>query len=246
MPRFLIDASSIHGEQAILTGEVAHRVSRVLRMSPGDTADLLDGLGTVYSVVIDSIARDRVSCRVTSTAKDVGEPSVHITLCQAVMKSEKLDWALQKGTEIGVSEFVPMVTQRTIPRLSDTYSPNKRARWAKIIAEAVEQSGRSRLPVLHPAIPFDDACRMSDAGSLALIPWEEERGRGLKQTLGQSIPHRVLLYIGPEGGFHPDEVRHARSLGIQPVSLGSRILRAETAGLVAASAILYHTDNLGG
>ncbi|MBM3926412.1 MAG: 16S rRNA (uracil(1498)-N(3))-methyltransferase [SAR202 cluster bacterium] len=246
MPRFLVDASAVQGERALLTGEVAHRISRVLRMSPGATADLLDGAGNVYSIVISSIDRDRVSCRVTSTTKDVGEPSVRITLCQGIMKSDKFDWVLQKGTEVGISEFVPMVSKRSVPKRSDAESPGKRARWAKIIAEAMEQSGRSRLPVLHPATTFDDACALATPNSLALIPWEEARGRGLKQVLTTPIPHRVLLYIGPEGGFDSSEVQHAQSLGIHPVSLGSRILRAETAGLVAASAILYHTSDLGG
>jgi 16S rRNA (uracil1498-N3)-methyltransferase len=246
MPRFLVDARAIQDGQPVLTGEVAHRISRVLRMAPGDTAELLDGSGNVYSVVIASIDRDRVSCRLTSTSKNIGEPSVHITLCQGVMKGEKFDWALQKGTEVGISEFVPMVCKRSVPGLSDADRPNKRGRWTKIIAEAVEQSGRSRLPVLHPATSFEDACHLAVPQTLALIPWEEAQGRGLKQALTSTIPQKVLLYIGPEGGFDPNEVHYAESLGIQPVTLGSRILRAETAGLVAASAVLYHSGDLGG
>ena len=245
MPRFLVDAHTVQDGQALLTGEVAHRVTRVLRMSPGDTAELLDGSGNAYSVLIESVDRDKVLCRVTSTHKDVAEPSVRITLCQGILKGEKFDWVLQKGTEVGISEFVPMVCKRTIPRMADVESTNKRSRWVKIIAEAVEQSGRSRLPVLRPTTTFEDACRMTDTQSLALIPWEEAQGRSLKQALTPAIPRRVLIFIGPEGGFRPDEVRHAESLGILPVSLGSRILRAETAGLVAASAILYEAGDLG-
>ena len=245
MKRFFAPPESINGEGVLLRGEVVHRITRVLRMSPGDRVVLLDGSGMEYVVILEEFSRDTVTGRVLDTFKDSNEPKVQLTLYQGILKGEKLDWVLQKGTELGVTGFVPLICQRSVPRARAENNSRRMARWSKIVAEAAEQSGRSRMPDLHPPTKFDSACHLVDGESLGLIPWEEAKGPSLREALLQRPIAHVHLFIGPEGGFQREEVEYAQGLGIAPVSLGKRILRAETAGLVAATAILYEAGELG-
>jgi 16S rRNA (uracil1498-N3)-methyltransferase len=166
-----------------------------------------------------------------------------------VLKAQKFEWVLQKGTELGVAEFVPVVCSRSI--VGDLEDANRKlGRWQRVIREAAEQSRRGRLPVLQPALLFDQACQAArQSGGLGLVPWEGERAAGLKSALAAAgavggQPGSVNLFIGPEGGLSIEEIETARRYGLQAVSLGPRILRAETAGLVAAAAILYELGDL--
>jgi 16S rRNA (uracil1498-N3)-methyltransferase len=166
---------------------------------------------------------------------------------------------LQKGTELGIVEFVPLISQRCVIASLDDVN-KKKSRWQRIVREAAEQSRRGRLPNLQPAMFFSQACeRAKRTGGLSLMPWEEEKRVNLKLVFGReekkakgkmapSFPPRpfsINLFIGPEGGFAFEEVLLAQRYGIVPISLGPRILRAETAGLVAVAAILYELGDLG-
>jgi 16S rRNA (uracil1498-N3)-methyltransferase len=175
-----------------------------------------------------------------------GEPKLRISLYQGTLKARKLEWVLQKGTELGIAEFIPTICERSV--LSDVETVDEKTiRWERIIQEAAEQSGRGILPELRPAMMFAQACqRASRTTGLSLLAWEEETGADLKQVLSsvETPPARVNLFIGSEGGFTVDEARLAHGYKIVPVGLGRRILRAETAGMVAASAILYEFGEL--
>ena len=186
----------------------------------------------------------------------MGEPDVQITLYQSLLSREKSEWVLQKCTEVGVVRFVPVVTSRSVVRDCDSIGPNKLARWRRIITEAAEQSRRGRLPRLEPPLTFAEACQQAEAsGGLSLLAWEEEPATGLKAVLQASFEppapnaqypiSNIQILIGPEGGFTPEEVKLARTHGVLPITLGRRILRAETAGLVAAAAIFYELNDLG-
>ena len=246
MRRFFVSPQSIDGRHVSLRGEIVHRLSRVLRMSRGDEVVLLDGLGTEYVVRLDELGRDTALGTVLRTYEDSNEPGVRITLCQGILKGEKLDWVLQKGTELGIAEFVPLICKRSVPRVSVEKGSRRMLRWSKVVAEAAEQCGRSRMPGLCLPTEFEAACRLVDSSSLGLIPWEETRKPGVKEVLRRRPVSRVYLFIGPEGGFQREEVEYAQSLGILPVSLGKRVFRAETAGLVTATAVLYEAGELGG
>jgi 16S rRNA (uracil1498-N3)-methyltransferase len=167
---------------------------------------------------------------------------VHITLYQAVLKGERFAWALQKGTEVGVSAFVPLITERSI--IADLHVVDAKVeRWQRIIQEAAEQCGRGKVPELRHGQMLRQALKTPAwPGALRLIPWEGEHAVALSQVLRECNLNegaRIELFVGPEGGFSDAEIAWARSHHVRPISLGPRILRAETAGLAAAIGILY-------
>ncbi|HEX9116900.1 MAG TPA: 16S rRNA (uracil(1498)-N(3))-methyltransferase [Anaerolineae bacterium] len=257
MHRFFLPAENLSRRPVILTGAQAHQIRRVLRLAPGAAVVLLDNTGRAYEATITGFGPDDVRLAVTEGRDAATEPGVHLTLYQAVLKGERFEWVLQKGTEIGISRFVPIICERSV--VDDRRAiAAKVARWERIIQEAAEQSGRGRLPVLSgpqslpealAAAPADPAGHTAaPAGVLRLIPWEAERTAGLAAVLqgcNLSAGARIEVYIGPEGGLSEDEIHLAVRHGVRPVSLGPRILRAETAGLVAAAAILFQAGDLG-
>jgi 16S rRNA (uracil1498-N3)-methyltransferase len=245
--RFFLPPEYIVEDNVTLPADVASQLSRVLRARVGDEIVVLDDTGMEYLVKLGAIDRDSASGTVISKSQSQGEPSVAITLYQGILKADRFEYVLQKGSELGLTSFVPMNCHRTISQ--NRPSPSRYTRWRKIITEAAEQSGRGRLPVLHEVIDFDSACEK--ATGVSLIPWEEERATSLKSSLTEwasaaDATSSINILIGPEGGFTADEVELAKKNGITPVTLGRRILRAETAGLVTATAVLYELGELGG
>lgn len=243
MQRFFVSGNLLTHQPVILTGDVAHQMRRVLRLAPGARVTLLDGEGWAYEAEVIAITGKDARLNILSRSEAAGEPRVRITLRQAVLKGERFEWALQKGTEVGVSAFAPLVTERTI--IDDLQAvEGKRERWQRIIREAAEQSGRGRVPLLLPGQLLRNAVKpLAEDGALRLIPWEGERSLTLGAALracNLSAETRIELFVGPEGGFTDAEIDWAQRHGVQPVTLGPRVLRAETAGLVAAAAILYH------
>ena len=246
MRRFYVSPKTLGGEAVFLEGEVAHRMASVLRMSPGDRAVLFDGSGDDIVIRLDVVSRGLVSATVLERRRGTAEPQVQITLFQGTLKGDKLEWVLQKGTEVGVTAFVPRICERSVARPEGKTSSGRMARRNKIILEAAEQCGRSRLPTLSSPVEFREACREAGASGLGLIPWEEAKDASLREVLKAQSSRNVSIFIGPEGGFKEEEVGYARDQGLMPVSLGRRILRAETAGLVAATAVLYESGDLEG
>ena len=247
--RFFIPPEWIDGRQITLVEGTAHQIRHVLRMRAGDRLVVLDDSGWEREVELTSVAKSVVIGHVIEERLATGEPRTKISLYQGVLKAQKFEWVLQKGTEVGLIEFIPVVCERSVVGdLEDV--DRKQGRWGRIIREAAEQSGRGRLPVLRPAMLFSQGCqRAKRSGGLALVPWENERTASLKSALtsgenGENRPFSISIFIGPEGGLTQEEIESARSYRVQPVGLGPRILRAETAGLVAASAILYELGDL--
>ena len=247
MHRFFVTPNSIDQDRVILSGDVARQISIVLKISAGDSIIVLDGLGWEYIVLVESVSVSQISGRVINKILSIGEPNIDITLYQAVLKGDTFEYVLQKGTELGVCEFVPVFCTRSVPKFTGKDWITRRSkRWEKIILEAAEQSHRGKVPVLRTPVDFQRVCETVDG--LVLIPWEEENGTGLKEILVVSkngyIP-KIGVIIGPEGGFTSKEIQLAVSNGIIPVSLGKRIFRADTAAMVAISAILYEFEELG-
>jgi 16S rRNA (uracil1498-N3)-methyltransferase len=245
-PRFFIPPEWIQDSQVTLSGDFAHQVYNVLRLQAGDHIVVLDDTGWECEVELTAVERDAVSGRVVEERQSTGEPGTRISLYQSVLKARKFEWVLQKGTELGIVEFIPIICERSV--VGDVAEiDNKQERWRRIIREAAEQSRRGRLPVLHSTMMFSQACqRAINAGGMTAILYEQERIVGLKQALATSLGKAsigtISLFVGPEGGFTPDEVYLASQYGLRAISLGPRILRAETAGLAAATAILYETE----
>jgi 16S rRNA (uracil1498-N3)-methyltransferase len=246
MNRFFVSPQAIKDNRVVLRGLIVHQIRDVLRMRPGDEIVLLDNSGWAHRTELVTIDRDAVRGHVTEKWKLETEPHTRITLYQGLLKGQKFEWVLQKGTEIGVTAFVPVLAARCVIGTVTDVSAARIERWEKIIVEAAEQAGRAALPHLSNAMLFAQACAQVGAVDLALIPWEGEHSRGLGEAL-EDIPKSkaISLFIGPEGGFTDDEIATAEERGLIPVSLGPRILRAETAGLAAVSAILYERGDLG-
>jgi 16S rRNA (uracil1498-N3)-methyltransferase len=252
MQRFFVPPSWIEDNHVTLTGPQAHQIAHVLRMRPGDLIMVLDNSGWEIETQLVSVERHAVRGEVLRRGLAGGEPRTKISLYQGVLRGKNFELVLQKGTEVGIVEFVPVITERCL--ISDLNAvEKKRPRWEMILQEAAEQCRRGRKPVLRSTMLFPKACeRVRQRRGLALVPWEEEGHLNLRDMLrnepaghtGGWPPMSVDLFVGPEGGFAPDEVDLAQRYGIVPVTLGPRILRAETAGLVSAAAILYELGDL--
>ena len=238
MHRFFVDPKCFSGNRIILPADTAHQIRNVLRLRVDAPILVLDNSGAEFEVVLRQVDRQQVVGEAVAKRPSPNEPTVHLTLYQALMKRDKFEWVLQKGTEIGVSEFVPIVTQRSLVQDIDIKA-NKQARWHKILTEAAEQSRRGRIPELHPPQTLAQALENHPAHP-GLIAWEEETSLTLRGALvGAS---HISLFIGPEGGFAAEEVEAAQAAGIQSITLGKRILRAETAALVASALVLHELD----
>lgn len=245
MHRFFVPPSCIQGDHVTLPADASRQLARVLRARPGDKIIVLDDSGYEYAVTLEAVSSRSASGVVTDRHPGNGEPRLWITLYQGLMKADRFEYVLQKGTELGISRFVPMVSERTVAR--NVMSASRRERWGRIIREAAEQAGRCRLPALDDVVTFAEAC--DTIAKPAIIGWELERDSGIRDVLMRQKPEieaaqSLSIVIGSEGGLTEDEVGYALGRGIAKVSMGRRILRAETAGIVAAAAVLYEMDEL--
>lgn len=244
MRRFFVPPGAIAGREVALPPDMARRLAKVLRLQRGDHVVLADGAGRDYEVELREVSARAASAFVVGERPSPAEPSLTLVLYQSLVRPQRFDLVLEKGTEIGVSRFVPLLSGRAQVR---TQAASQRAqRWRRIVTEAAEQCGRGRVPAVDPPAPFEEAVRTGRG--LRLIPWESERSQGLRSYLRalEERPATVSLIIGPEGGFAQEEVELARRAGCVPVSLGPRILRSETAGIVAAALVMHELGEMGG
>lgn len=247
--RFFISAESFRGDEVVLTGPQAHKICHVLRLKDGDYIVVLDNTGVEFEVVLTALAPNKVTGRVLEKREATGEPHVQITLYQSLLSRDKFEWVLQKCTEVGVSRFVPVVTNRTIVRDSDHTKADKLERWRRIITSAAEQSHRGRIPELTPPTKLEEALAQLTEYDLSLMASTDAECTSLHNCLQQYKPKRVAriaLFIGPEGGFTKQEEHHGTESGAICFNLGRRILRTETAAVVAGALILYELDQLQG
>ena len=254
MHRFFVPAKALASHPVVLTGDQAFQIRRVLRLRLGESVTLLDGLGHAFEATLIALTETEARFQVTRRWLAEGEPRTFITLYQAVLKGDHFAWALQKGVEVGVSRFVPIVCERNVIDDLDAVEA-KRERWERIIQEAAEQSGRGWLPELALAELFGSAVAerpdlppsAAAAPEIRLLPWENERAVRLREALAGcnfAVGARISVFVGPEGGFSEAEIALAQRYGIRPVTLGPRILRAETAGVVAATLILHEAGEI--
>ena len=244
MHRFFVRNESLQAEQVVLPGQQAHQIRNVLRAKPGDRIIVLDNTGYEYIVTLTDVTAQQVVGRVMDKQWSQAEPRTQITLYQSLLAREKFEWVLQKCTEVGVIRFVPMVTERSIVRRADTVTPRRLSRWQRILTEAAEQSGRGIIPQIEAAAPFAHVVSGLAGFDRRLIGSPQESGLSLRELLRASgaKPATVALLIGPEGGFANEELEAARAAGAISFSLGPRILRTETAAVVASALILHELE----
>jgi len=247
--RFFVPSERLERGQVEFASEQSHQITAVLRLRVGEHVAVLDGAGWVYDVELTNVGASDTQGAIRSRKLAPNEPRTKLTLYPALLKSDKLEFVLQKCTEIGASGFVPTITDRC--NVGSLVSENRRVRWERIIVEGAEQCERGRLPQLLPAMMFAQACEQIRGRGLSFIAWERGERPSLRSELqtrmaiGSSArPFAVNLFVGPEGGFTEDEVNLAESYGIIPVGLGPRILRAETASIVGATLVLAFGGDL--
>lgn len=220
--------------ELLLPASGAYHIARVLRLRTGAALLVFDGTGNEHRAEIIDINGDKVRVRIGERLNGTPESNLHITLVQGVSRSERMDWTLQKATELGVNVLAPVLTARSVVRLDDKQAGKKRDHWQGIVIGACEQSGRSVVPVVHA--PLNLRSYLDHHGKegmrLVLSPSAPASLAGLS-----SLSAKVELLIGPEGGLDDDEVMLAEKAGFMPVRLGPRVLRTETASVVALSVL---------
>ncbi len=243
MPKFFVNGESINDHTVILSGDNARHIGNVLRGKTGDVITVCDGQGRDYECEITDISKSEVTARIVDIFSNENEPDLKITLYQALPKSDKMELVIQKCIEIGVDRIVPVNTEHTVVKLNGKEN-KKLARWSKIAEAAAKQCGRGKIPNVDGVMDFRAA--IDDALSLdgAIIPYEKEKGNTLKSYVKSFKGKSIGIFIGPEGGFSDAEIEYALSKGVVSVTLGKRILRTETAGLVASVILLYELEDL--
>ncbi|MCI9440609.1 MAG: 16S rRNA (uracil(1498)-N(3))-methyltransferase [Ruminococcus sp.] len=242
MHHFFIEPSQIQDGVICVEGADVNHIKNVLRMKPGGQVMFGDGTGVQYLCALEST--EPVRFRILDFFKEGRELPSRICLFQGIPKGDKMDLVIQKATELGASDIYPVSTSRTVVKLDAKKAEKKVARWQGIAEASAKQCGRSKIPFVHEVTTFPHALITAGELDVLLIPYE--RAEGMEDTRraveeirpGQSVG----IFIGPEGGFEETEVGQAVSKGASPVTLGKRILRTETAGLVILSILLYHLE----
>ena len=228
-----------------ITGRDAHHIIDVLRMGPGDPLQVVADDGISFLGEIADIGTNAVTVSAKEILRETHEPNVSISLLQGLAKGEKMELVIQKAVEIGVAEIFPLAMDHSVVVLDRSKAGKKAERWQKIAEAAAKQSKRDVIPAVHEVMTLGQVLQ-KEKWDLLLIAYESENRISLKEALQAHKDAKKLgVIIGPEGGLSNEEVEVAQDAGGIAVSLGRRILRTETAGLVAATAILYETDNLG-
>ena len=203
-------------------------------MKAGDALTICDGEKSDYECTISSISKTEAVCSIVSCSPNLCEQDFSVTLFQSVPKGEKMDFVIQKSVELGITEIRPFFSARTVAK-----SHGKTARWNKIALEAANQCGRGIVPVVYEPVEFSEALAKTSA-DLKIFAYEEEKEISLKSVLrGAQKPQSIAVFVGPEGGFERTEADAAKNCGFKTVTLGNRILRAETAPITLISNIMY-------
>jgi 16S rRNA (uracil1498-N3)-methyltransferase len=246
--RFYVEPGVLSASTVVLDGSVAHRLSSVLRLRPGEEVVLFDGTGEDVTARLDAVSPKRIAATVVGRAPGAPEPKTSVTLYQCVTKGERFDWLVEKATELGVSRIVPLLAARSVVRTAA--GGNRLERWRRIAVEAAEQCGRSAVPAVGDPEAFSQA--IASAVGVCLLPYEAagEMAPSVQTALNDRIDElfatgAVSIFIGPEGGFEDAEVRAAVDGGATVVTLGNRVLRAETAGMVATALVMQACGELG-
>ncbi len=245
--RFVVDEIRPQEGRISIQGQEARHIARVLRLHAGDRVILMDRNGARFLAKVESAHPQEVIVSIEEPLQSPSSSPLRITLCQALLRSGPMDFVIQKASELGIAEIFPFFSERTVVRSDRTDTANKLRHWNEIARGASKQSGRERLPEIHPVLPFSELLAGLDtAAHLKVILWEGEETRDFKGTLRNHGPAtKATGIIGPEGGFAEKEIDAALSAGFIPVSMGQRILRAETAAIAFVAIVQYEWGDLG-
>lgn len=246
MPKFFVTQDKITENQIIIdTEDVAH-ISRVLRLGIGDHVTVCDSHGTDYEAEIAEMEQKQIVCSITEKRASESEPNIKVTLFQGLPKASKMEYIIQKTTELGISEIVPVKLSRCVVKIDNKKDERKKLdRWQKISEAAAKQSGRGIVPQISEIMTLDEVIKRSKEFDLFFVPYECEEQKTLKEVLlSRSDIKTVGFIIGPEGGFDPAETEKLHESGIDTVTLGKRILRTETAGEAVLAMTMYEIGDI--
>lgn len=238
MTRFYISPDSIRRDVIYIRGQEAHHARDVMRLKVGDEIIVFDGTGKEYIGVIDKLDKKDIIAKIEKTIKRQID-TFRLALAQAVPKSNKMDFIVEKATELGAQRIIPIITNRTIVQVDTTKATSKINRWKKLAVAASKQCGRVKIPEISEVKDFEDSLSYIKDYELALMPCLDEGVEKLKDVLKNDSVKSAIIYIGPEGDFTEDELRTAKSMGARLVSLGKEILRSDTAAITTLSILNY-------
>ena len=246
MYRFFVEPSQIQDKKIIITGSDVNHIRNVLRMKIGEEIAVSNGIDNrEYRCGIEEYTEQEVICTLRFVKEDGVELPAKIYLFQGLPKADKMELIIQKAVELGVHEVIPMATKRCVVKLDEKKAAAKVSRWQGIAEAAAKQSRRGVIPAVHDVMGMKDAVAYAHSMDVRIIPYElAEEMKHTKEIIeavkaGQS----VAVFIGPEGGFEEGEIQEALAAGIEPVTLGRRILRTETAGMTVLSWLMYHLES---
>ncbi len=245
MYHFFVDPGQIQGRQIFITGKDVNHIKNVLRMRIGEEVSVGNGIdGKEYRCAIDSFEEDSVVCKLLFIKEDGVELPVKVTLFQGLPKADKMELIIQKAVELGVHEIVPVATKRCVVKLDAKKEASKIARWQAIAEAAAKQSKRAVVPQIKPVMSMKEAIQAATQMEHRIIPYELAEGMKKTREIFEAFQpeEQVAVFIGPEGGFEESEVEAAKAVGVEPVSLGKRILRTETAGFTVLAWIMYELE----
>lgn len=242
MPKFFVTEEDIGNIYIKIHGEDVLHIKKVLRMREGDELEICDSEGFDYVGRIELFDEDEIIVKILSKEKSQTEPPIRVTLFQGIPKAAKMDYIIQKTTELGIFDIVPCTLGRCVVKLEGN---KKIARWQKISEEAAKQSGRGIIPKIHDPVDLKTAIEMLKDYDLKFVPYECEEENNLRSVLqGKNDVTTVGFIIGPEGGFEKSEIELLKENGITPISLGRRILRTETAGEAVLAMVMYELGDI--
>ena len=245
MHRFFVEEPAMGENRITITGGDVNHIKNVLRMAVGDKICVINGQNNKeYYCEITAVGNDAVDTRICEIRESDQELGNEVVLFQGLPKSDKMELIIQKAVELGVHTIVPVSTDRTVVKLDAKKEANKRKRWMSISESAAKQSGRLRIPEVTPVVSYREALEMAKKMDVRLIPYELAEGMEKTRELMSSIQpgQSVAVFIGPEGGFESSEIEKAMEIGAWPITLGKRILRTETAGLVTLAMLVYNLE----
>lgn len=247
MHKFFVDKKDIVDNLVRITGDDVKHIYKVLRLVKGDAIVINDKEGEEYEASIENVTKTEVTAHITKRLEMKNESPVKLYLYQGIPKSSKMDFIVQKGTEIGISKFKPVITKRVVVKNDKEYK--KVDRWQRIAEEACKQSKRNIIPIVERPLEFDEALSELKSMDAVFVPFENEKNQGIKNFSAQIKEKHIknaAIVIGPEGGFEDSEIEVLKGIGAYIVTLGPRILRTETAGIVCAAILLYEFSDMGG
>ncbi|WP_294133688.1 16S rRNA (uracil(1498)-N(3))-methyltransferase [uncultured Clostridium sp.] len=251
MHKFFTPKELINGDVAKIIGDDVKHIYKVLRISEGEKVTLNNCEGVEYLGRVKSVSKQEVLIEILEKLESNNESNVKIYLFQGLPKSQKMDLIVQKGTELGITEFIPTITHRVDVKLKGEFK--KLDRLNRIALEAAKQSKRSIIPKVSEPIDFNEVLEKINSLDLLIVPYENANNFGIKTLINELRKENNIdniknigIFVGPEGGIEEDEIERLKDKGAHIVTLGKRILRTETAGFVATSLIQYELSDLGG